>query len=829
MTNHHPNMKLDSENKHQGKLSKKEEEIYKILCIKETTVNDEKDSDSKKRKTQTSQRTLDSMYGRGSRRLKQSQVLRSEDIDYAFVEWLVLSGRPSNIRDDKPFQRFLNKLNSRYKLPSRKKITVLEKDVLYFILSEVQESLNRSARYFTKSGKVFPFISVQFDGWTSLRNITFLGIIISYFDPFMDDKVDVVLAIYEMPRGKAAVDLAEILKDVFTAYDIEEAWLYHSVTDGEGAVTNASSFCNSNIVHELCRCHDLQTLIKHATGMPSKLYKTDPFEDGNEFFNKIRSVVSLFTTGSQKLKLLKRLQNVKEVNVVGKVVSSDDTTEVIEQETEEGIEEDSDQMVQEWKRAVGILKFQVTRWGSVNKVLNRFLRVQDALNEWFEMEEQTNREQHEDALSSDDWKNCEQIAALLYPLDYVNTIMQTQHKVVSSYAFFLMQRVLSFLEAAKSKPVTVIIGESKEAKQVTITTPLAKETLSRLDAGMRERYDKPSEQDLVLMLLDPRLKYYISNKYKGGMYKNQAVSAVLDLLRMFVDTGEGQASSITHRSRGSTRAPCTKNGSGGLFGISDSDESDDEEHSFQNKETLLEDVFKKLEEQLNLYLSLKTPKKPDFKPQEENQARKQGEEKSKGKDKVATMDICPYQWWKATVDRHPDLRCIADLARMLLAHPRTSSVSEFIFSYGGAETNGKRSSLSAERLNARELIKFNHRLINAGNWDLIAEKQGELRKWAIKGFGLKKNLSVNKTYLKVAVTCAYCINTSLDKTKCTSRYAGAVSCDNFPNCERDTRDIPENEFFYACKSCDEYDLCIACYNIYEVEAKNEKRKYGESI
>ena len=56
------------------------------------------------------------------------------------------------------------------------------------------------------------------------------------------------------------------------------------MTDEEGAVSNASNLLDPDIEHVPCLCHVLQTIVKHGTGLPDKLYKRDPFAEGNKYF-----------------------------------------------------------------------------------------------------------------------------------------------------------------------------------------------------------------------------------------------------------------------------------------------------------------------------------------------------------------------------------------------------------------------------------------------------------------------------------------------------------------------------------------------------------------
>lgn len=173
--------------------------------------------------------------------------------------------------------------------------------------------------------------------------------------------------------------------------------------------------------------------------------------------------------------------------------------------------------------------------------------------------------------------------------------------------------------------------------------------------------------------------------------------------------------------------------------------------------------------------------------------------------------VCPFQWWEQTVKDNAELKVVADLARLMLAHPRTSSLSEFIFSYGGSQTSGKRSMLSSKRLHARQIIKFNHKLVKDNDWEELPKVVSSVREWSKKGYGRWQTKEETDAYLIREVTCASCTNVQLTRMKCTAAYAGVVCCDS-QNCVQDIRKIVEGAYFYACKNCDQFDICRGCYD-----------------
>lgn len=62
-------------------------------------------------------------------------------------------------------------------------------------------------------------------------------------------------------------------------------------------------------------------------------------------------------------------------------------------------------------------------------------------------------------------------------------------------------------------------------------------------------------------------------------------------------------------------------------------------------------------------------------------------------------------WWTRHREQFPHLYM---LALRILAAPRTSVFQEFVFSYTGHDTEGKRCNMKQKRLNIRQFIRFNY-------------------------------------------------------------------------------------------------------------------------
>ena len=196
------------------------------------------------------------------------------------------SNRPSTIVEDELFAKFLNKLNTAFSPPSRKTCTKKEEDISNFLKKQLKSSLQNAAKYFTVKNEVKPFVQLQYDGWTSQGNVGFLAISVSFYDQSSDKAHNVLLEIYEVERGKRAIDLSVILKTVLKTFDVPVRWVGSFVTDQERAAMTAFSRLNPQSTHHSCFVHVLQTVVRHGTGLPSKLYKRDPFVAGRNFSTK---------------------------------------------------------------------------------------------------------------------------------------------------------------------------------------------------------------------------------------------------------------------------------------------------------------------------------------------------------------------------------------------------------------------------------------------------------------------------------------------------------------------------------------------------------------
>ena len=701
------------------------------LQVEKAKAAKEGDED-KKRKAQSK---LDAFMPKAKKRY--STMRNAQEIHYALALWHIMEGE-SNKTESPWFRHFLATLNETYVPPTAKTMSqVYEHRIHVFILDAQLQSLERALAFFTVDGVTVRFISLQFDGWTSDANYGFLGIANCYFDPEIVASVYMVLAVYLIPRGKAAVDLAAILKDVLTSYKIEVSWIAQSVTDEVGAVTNASKLLDPKIRHVPCLCHVLQTVIKHGTGLPDKPYKRDPFKEGNEYFRALRRLVSNFTTSPLETKELKEIQNCR--------IASQEKERLLEKERTRA---SGECVVDRRPQAVGMLSFQATIWGAANRVLNRTIRLKPDLTVYFQKYEVANEEPHESAISISKWKIHDQVAANLYLFDNVTVLMQGKTYPSGSYSWVFKRLVIGGLEGGIKGSIHANIGESKEDTEVKIVGKLPTAMAKRLLDGMNRRFPCPTDDELIKCFLDPRLRPLLDEENAFFFQRGHRARAIEKTMEKLEETLE----LLTSVDDQKENAPGTTNGPADTSAVA---------------------------KRVPSYLITTQKRAPSIKttPAKLIIDAYLAQEVFAGNLLDMLKGRCPFEWWMKHTRLIPTLKPLAVIACSLLSLPGNSSFSEFIFSYGGEQTSQKKSRLSVKRLNAKALVKFNCKVLGKTDENIRArfvklpqEIDAILERQDKEPFGMVycdtegergDTEEVQNALVQTRTGCIYCVNTAL--------------------------------------------------------------------
>lgn len=131
------------------------------------------EADGDEKKTHKVQKRLDQIYLK--LRPKNSGIENPEHVDFVLVKWLVTSGRPAKLTKDDGFREFVEHLSPTYQVPCEDTIARKEEELVIYVNHFLRSSLDRARKFFTIDGEAIPFLSVQFDGWTSSSNKSVLG------------------------------------------------------------------------------------------------------------------------------------------------------------------------------------------------------------------------------------------------------------------------------------------------------------------------------------------------------------------------------------------------------------------------------------------------------------------------------------------------------------------------------------------------------------------------------------------------------------------------------------------------------------------------------
>lgn len=736
--------------------------------------------------------------------VRNAGVKNLDVINLMLVLWLVVKGRPPNMINDELFVFFVQMLEDSYHPPSYRTYVKLEEKLGLHLYAKLQNSLDAAKEFFGDSD--LGWLSFQYDGWTSHDNKSYLGISISFYDPISNQKLQVILAIFQLTEGKKAVDLAKSLERVFEIYGISNSSLFHAVRDGEAAAQNASNLVKNGLFNDSCFCHDLQTVVKHATACADRVYKRYPFPEAKTLWDRLRRLVAFFTQSPKQTRGLEEIQE-----------------ELIEAE-----EDDRKQRVKEARERsepipdtrpepVRFTTFSATRWTGSMNVVARVLRLKKPLMQFFEEHLVSEREEHEHFIDEVMWKQLEGIQALLFLFHNATVKMQGRDYICRSYARVFIDWIKSSLEKSKTKPLKAeyVDGVSKGK---LYKAKIEDDMVCKMRDRLLERLDwkfgsvEEDELDMLSMILDPRVKEYAIAQAK----KTRSIS-IEEIGKLVTKHTMRSITKLT------SEAPSDKVVSGKTSVkvrsiYDDSDEEDtDEEDDVVEAETALGDE-QKLRSEVARFI--------EFVPFSTDDAKL-------GSCLAMLQTIDPITWYNSEMVKK-SFPTIRKLALRVLTAPRTSVYQEQVFSYTGPDSEKTRCRTEAKRLNLRQFIRFNYLLFIEEENDTIKTKKERLvsslddmckefedpssnpfDKIAIpKAFKSDDDAELVDTLVPLEVTgsrgCPYCELTILQHLRCSEEdQKGQLICDG----EDCVASIDIGDDFYTCQSCGNYDLCINCINV----------------
>lgn len=202
----------------------------------------------------------------------------------AVVQMIAEDMQPLSIVENSGFQKLINLLDSRYKLPSRKLIGTTLIPNLYESTRHKIETILSQAKY----------VSLTSDVWTSLNTISFITVTVHFFDIDLNLKT-YVLTTRKLESNHTAQYLSEVLTDVIKEWNIEDK-IVAIVTDSGANIKAAIRLLGLN--HIPCVAHKLNNAVKNAlrSDFDESEIETDHTEDVEimKLVKMCRSIVGHF-------------------------------------------------------------------------------------------------------------------------------------------------------------------------------------------------------------------------------------------------------------------------------------------------------------------------------------------------------------------------------------------------------------------------------------------------------------------------------------------------------------------------------------------------------
>jgi|GEM_PF-2450579 len=700
---------------------------------------------------------------------------------YRVAFWLLMRGRPVVLVEDTEFKDLVIPfLNSNAPQLSRTTVTRAQVSICGFVYEKIKERLDMTKKYFNNK----PFLSLQADCWTSKSNYSVLGISGSYFDVISNRVETIVFHCAPLISGKREEDLQKLLNAVLKSFNIVRGNILQTVSDDEGSIRNALTNNFLFAEHQKCLAHRLQTLLKHSFAFGQRGYKRDPFVAGKEWFDKIRKLVSHFTTSPKRTRHLKQVQHSK---------------------------------FDEKLKALGMKKFSATRWSGTHAVLLRLLRLKEALRDYSEKYTLPCALE----LQASDWNNIEQIAALLEPFKTITNLLQYKNKAIAGCKLpFLLHLQSEINEANKSMTeknyFIYFINEKRDTCAVRITTDLAKGILSRLETKFdamfggfirkmtnKNFYSNSLDRLSASLFLDPRLRDWFLGKKKYT--KGSWWEGVKDWYRQLVvndsEVSEDELSLISSEIEQDKNTLPQRFKTGTVMKrLKQTVNSEDAVLENYDK---IEIVFPNFKKEVNIF------------------------DQFMGKDDEV---LNPFEWWKKAVASYPSLEPLRKAAMIALTFQLASAFSESQFSFAERITCGVRASIGEKTLNVNQFVRFNTEVIKKELYDsfegihenalhysrLIEEKNNNFMRYVHEDkseiFNEEDSVASESTIEVFERQCPICNDTTLEKMERQSLDDSLVITCDVEGCERQNEPLTNTDTFYACTVCDEYDICKLCYD-----------------
>lgn len=220
---------------------------------------------------------------------KPLSVGKNQEIDYLLLETIVENYLPFQFVESLKFRKLLNKLNSAYKMPTRKTLsTVILPQVYNLTKNAVQEQLQSAE-----------FVTLTTDGWTSIRNESYISVTAHFIrDQHMQSYL---LECYKYDAKHTAQNLADELKRVSRAWGLTEK-IVCVVSDNAANIVAAIRLTGWR--HIPCFAHNLNLIVRSGLQCITTITA------------KVKTIVEFFKRSTQATTKLKEMQETMNLPVL---------------------------------------------------------------------------------------------------------------------------------------------------------------------------------------------------------------------------------------------------------------------------------------------------------------------------------------------------------------------------------------------------------------------------------------------------------------------------------------------------------------------------------